>query len=188
MPEIGEVKRGSELGYKSIYNKYIYQPCIDCGKGRWVVAWRVGTDKRCNRCAGLGANNSCWRGGRITNYDGYIEVKLQPEDFFYSMATKQGYILEHRLVVAKALGRNLHSWEIVHHKHDKYPANSLEDKQDNRYPENLQLVSDLGHKQITILENEIYHLNQRVTLLEAEIILLRETQVSLLYEHTGLLG
>ena len=167
MPEIGEVKRGSELGYKSIYNKYIYQPCIDCGKGRWVVAWRVGTDKRCNRCARLGANNSCWRGGRITTYDGYIEVKLQPDDFFYSMATKQGYILEHRLVIAKSLGRCLHSWELVHHKNHVRDDNCIK---------NLQLVSDDRHKQITILENKIYYLNQRVTLLEAEIILLRKPQ------------
>jgi len=33
-----------------------------------------------------------------------------------------------------------------------------EDKADNRYPENLQLVTDDRHKQITILENHIRRL------------------------------
>ncbi len=77
------------------------------------------------------------------------------------MANAQGYVFEHRLVVAKALGRNLHSWEIAHHKHAKYPAGSKEDKADNRYPENLQLVSDDRHTQISILEAKIKRLEAK---------------------------
>jgi len=80
------------------------------------------------------------------------------------MTNKQGYVPEHRLVMAKQLGRCLHRWELVHHK------NHIRD--DNRI-ENLQLVSDDRHQQITILENEINHLKRRVTLLEAENVLLR---------------
>jgi len=76
-------------------------------------------------------------------------------------------------VVAKALGRNLHRWEIVHHKHAKYPAGSIEDRQDNRYPENLQLVQEMQHNQITMFEKRIRHLEQRVTLLEAENVILK---------------
>lgn len=60
-------------------------------------------------------------------------------------------------MVAKHLGRSLHLWEIVHHK------NHI--KADNRI-ENLQLVTDDRHKQISLLE-------QRITLLEAEVALLR---------------
>ncbi|GAI67364.1 unnamed protein product, partial [marine sediment metagenome] len=104
---------------------------------------------------------------------GYILIKLQPNDFFYPMAKPDSYVLEHRLVVAKALGRCLHLWEIVHHKGDKYSHNSKEDKQDNRYPENLQLVSDDRHKQISILEQKIDFQAQRITQLEAELALLR---------------
>jgi len=74
--------------------------------------------------------------------------------------------------MAKSLGRNLHPWEIVHHKHTRYPAGSNEDKQDNRI-ENLQLVSDDKHKQITLMENRIHYLEDRVTNLEAEIVLLK---------------
>lgn len=108
-----------------------------------------------------GKNNPNWGGG-FKNSGSYKSIKLYPDDFFYSMATTNGYVLEHRLVMAKALGRCLHSWEIVHHKHNRYPAGSIEDKQDNRYPENLQLVTDDRHKQISILENRIKRLKDKV--------------------------
>ncbi|MBU1067552.1 hypothetical protein KKE60_07170, partial [Patescibacteria group bacterium] len=85
--------------------------------------------------------------------------------------TNNGYVKEHRLVMAKRLGRNLHCWEIVHHKGTKYPIGTIENKQDNRL-ENLQLVSDERHKQITILENRIKLLEERVLKLEVENSLL----------------
>ena len=105
--------------------------------------------------------NPLWKGGYTTRR-GYKLIKLYPDDFFYPMAPVNGYVLEHRLVVAKALGRCLQPWEIVHHKHDQYPAGSIEDKQDNRYPENLQLISDLGHKQLTVLECRLTRLEKKV--------------------------
>ena len=63
--------------------------------------------------------------------------------------------------MAKHLGRNLHRWELVHHKHTKYPAGSIEDKQDNRI-ENLQLVSDDRHNQITLMERRIKYLEEKL--------------------------
>ena len=124
---------------------------------------RLGIERRNKHQKNEGKRNYRWQGGRFINGYGYVEVKLFPSDFFYSMVGKRGYVKEHRLVVAKALGRCLHSWEIVHHKGIKFPKGSNEDKQDNRYPENLQLVTDDRHKQITILENEIARLKNRLS-------------------------
>ena len=83
------------------------------------------------------------------------------------MANHKGYVMEHRLVMAKSLGRCLHPFELVHHKNH--------DKTDNNI-ENLQLVSDDRHRQITIMENRIKFLESRVTNLEAEIVLLKTSQ------------
>jgi len=80
-------------------------------------------------------------------------VKLCPDDFFYSMAAADRYVFEHRLIMAKHLGRCLHSWEIVHHKNHIRDDNQIE---------NLQLISDDRHKQLTILENKIALLEGKV--------------------------
>lgn len=96
----------------------------------------------------IGERNNHWQGGRYVE-DGYVYIKLLPDDFFYVSAKQSGYIQEHRLIIAKSLGRNLHPWEIVHHR------NHIRD--DNRL-ENLQLVSGDKHRQITILEGRIEYL------------------------------
>lgn len=73
----------------------------------------------------------------ITNKEGYVMIRLFPEDPFFSMATKNGYVMEHRLVMAKRLGRPLHSWESVHHKNGTRSDNRLN---------NLLLVLKGGHQ------------------------------------------
>ncbi len=174
-----EIKTASELGFKGTH-RYILMTCPDCSREKWVRLIN-GTPRfsRCRHCAPMvkgqketQRDSPLWKGGRITR-SGYALVKLKRDDFFYPMANAGGYVLEHCLVVAKTLGRNLHRREIVHHKHVKYPAGSIEDKQDNRYPENLQLVTDDRHKQITILENRIELLEKRLTILEAENVVLK---------------
>ena len=183
MPQVGEIKQGQQIG-RYPYSKWIWWACIDCGTERWVhIRGRLPANLRCNACAGKikgkrwskerhGEQGSNWKGGRIVTDAGYIKVLLQPDDFFYPMADHSGYVFEHRLVMAKHWGRCLHRWELVHHKGTKYPKGSKENRKDNRQ-ENLQLVSDDRHKQITILENRINILEKRVTLLETENILLK---------------
>lgn len=71
-----------------------------------------------------------WKGGRVMLGD-YVAVWVASDDPMASMRTTTGYVLEHRLVMARHLGRPLVSSETVHHKHNG-------DKTDNRI-ENLQL-------------------------------------------------
>lgn len=88
-----------------------------------------------------GADNPAWKGG-VTykrnkgNYVGprYVRCPL----LFLPMARKDGYVMEHRLVMAQHLGRLLTRREVVHHQNHN--------TRDNRI-ENLELfVSNAEHK------------------------------------------
>lgn len=77
-----------------------------------------------------GEKNPSWKGGRVDSGRGYILIYCPNHP-----SVKGNYVYEHRLVMEKALGRYLESWEIVHH------INGIRD--DNR-PENLQLLPHHG--------------------------------------------
>ena len=190
MPKPGEIRKGKEV--KKTTSPYIWHACADCGKERWVPL-RRGLPKanRCHSCANklhtppVGAKSHAWSGGRVIDREGYVHIKLTLDDFFFPMADVKRYVREHRLVVAKTLGRCLLSWEIVHHKGAKYPLGSIKNKQDNRYPENLELIKGSGRhnsqteRQLKRQAKEIRTLQNRVTLLEADNILLGEQIKSL---------
>lgn len=80
----------------------------------------------------MGKRSRGWKGGRIVGCGGYIWIYLSS----HPHARNSGYVAEHRLVMEKALGRYLFSWEIVHH------INGIKD--DNRI-ENLQLLPKGEH-------------------------------------------
>jgi hypothetical protein len=86
-----------------------------------------------------------WKGGKIRHSRGYIVVLCRKHPF----AGKYGYLLEHRLVMEKHLGRYLFPEEQVHH------INGV--KTDNRI-ENLVLVKNLSEHMLLFhkrLRNEL---------------------------------
>lgn len=99
--------------------------------------------------------------------NGYVETWLDPASPYYSMAGKDGYVYEHRLVMAQHLGRCLETDEEVHHRN--------KDKHDNRI-ENLELLSKREH---AFRHQDVNYLMQEIAKLEAEVQRLR----GLLYER-----
>jgi len=171
VPKQGETRtlRHKTKGY---IKQIIWLECPKCKKSRWVnrsSTYDEGFTGFCDKCYRKNKGNLGRRkkDARYQLKNGYVFIRLFPDDFFYQMAGNNGYVAEHRLVVAKAIGRNLHRWELVHHKGTKYSKGSREDKADNRYPENLQLVTDERHKQITLLESRINFLERLLS--EAKI-------------------
>lgn len=130
MPKLGEIRRSRELGYQN-RGSHTWVACPECGKERWFK-YRRDKINICRSCAykhlGLnqrGEKSSTWKGGRHEFKGGYIGIKLQPNDPFYPMTNSEGYVLEHRLIMAKYLGRCLKQREIVHHIDDQRLNNSL---------------------------------------------------------------
>jgi transposase len=76
-----------------------------------------------------GSDHGSWKGGRTKSGD-YIAVYVATDDPIAPMRNTMGYVLEHRAVMARELGRPLSPHETVHHING--------DKTDNRIS-NLQL-------------------------------------------------
>jgi len=76
-----------------------------------------------------GPNSFAWKGGRHVTKAGYVYIYAPDCPFANRRPGRKGYVLEHRMVMSKMLGRPLDRYDIVHHK------NRI--KSDNR-PENLE--------------------------------------------------
>lgn len=163
MPALGEIRKGSDIGKKD-RSRYVWTPCIDCGKRRWVQI-RKEQYPRCLQCAAKknhpkGPASKFWLGRAYKTHSGYIRLPLSPDDFFYPM-TSGGTVLEHRLVIAQHLNRCLLPWETVHHK------NGIKD--DNRL-ENLELIpSNYKHTALTRMSSELRRLKKRLENAETQI-------------------
>jgi hypothetical protein len=138
MPEVGDIIYSKRYECRLIYNK-----CSDCGKGRWVRI-KDGKPSRtiCASCnihnrnlrinpLLIGESHPNWKGGRIITIEGYVTVFLNSDSPFFPMINTvlsygSGYVLEHRLIMARHLGRCLDVKEVVHHINGTKTDNRLE--------------------------------------------------------------
>ena len=142
------------LGYKP----YRYRPewgqtrwritvkCISCGTDSKMdydkVLYRTFT-KKCFDCSrvfrNIGKDHLNWKGGRFINSQGYLYIKIYPNDLLYVMGNKEGYVREHRYKIAKKIGRILKNNEHVHHINGIKTDNRIENLELMNYREHLRL-------------------------------------------------
>lgn len=137
MTEVMDIKRAHEVGLKG-YHKMALIPCQYCGTPRWTPANRP--SQGCIPCTNKrirgprpeqgerqrGAGNHLWKGGVVRGGNGYLYERVYPEDPMFPMANKHGYAMQHRIVMARHLGRPLERWEQVHHVNGKRTENGIE--------------------------------------------------------------
>ena len=83
-----------------------------------------------------GEKNGNWKGGKHSRVDGY---KLVRKGVISRNAKGSRYILEHRLIMEKHLGRKLKRSEVVHHKNGN--------NSDNRIS-NLEIITQSEHAKL----------------------------------------
>lgn len=139
MPELGEITRGVEVGYRS-FGKFIWHACIDCGKERWVqFQYGKAQSQRCVSCAHtlIRLESGHYplrpsRSGLSRLQDGRIILKRRNPQKKYGWEN----ILRSRLVVEQYTSNPIPEGMIVHH------INCIKD--DDR-PENLALLTQREH-------------------------------------------
>lgn len=157
MPSIGDVSRRDKEGLQG-RGRIVWAACPVCNTERWVPAkapqqlCRVCSGKiaiqrdefrnashaddcQCQRCKAsqgllVRSDSPTWKGGRRKHKSGYVYVMVDEDDPMRCMAGRDPYVFEHRLVLARHLGRPLTPIETVHHRNG--------DRLDNRL-ENLEL-------------------------------------------------
>lgn len=98
--------------------------------------------QRGRRKAKTGPDNHAWEGGRARHSKGYQLVQM----WGHHLADCHGYVLEHRLVAERMIGRPLAIGEDVHHRNG--------DKTDNR-PENLSVLTRNEHMALHVKKGDM---------------------------------
>ena len=165
-PQAGDTTKASTIGLVGDCVMFS-DPCAKCGKLRWVRKWLRGT--HCPHCAPryTGPRRDRHPGARYISGT-YAFIYLEKDDPLRCMTRRDGWGPEHRILVARRIGRPLRRDEIVHHING--------DRIDNR-DSNLQLLTTKSHhSHLTVrdLQEQIRGLEKRIFFLEADNIVLRK--------------
>ena len=173
MPDVGTTKKGRELDRRPRGHDFVWVKCPVCGYERWVARYYLVSQEVAGRCRSCDAVNPitghgwAWKGGSYNRPDGYVNVRLEKESPFYAMTDMHGQVLEHRLVMARYIGRCVEPYEVVHHE------NGIKD--DNRI-ENLELLPGITYhlvdvnakRYIKYLERKVKQLENKILAMDAE--------------------
>lgn len=132
----GHIKKHG-LTSRNYYETYFPSTCIGCGKVRRIARKSVARSVQRSWCSRRCRNRALYKGRHVSK-QGYVILNLtefsdlRDHQLAAAMAFQMGgrAVLEHRIVMARYLGRPLQSWEQVHHRNGN--------RQDNRL-ENLEL-------------------------------------------------
>lgn len=128
---------GQKFGFITVIKKTVkvsgtwkYQCVCKCGQETEITGANLsrGNTTSCgckNRFRSKEAHPN-WKGGKIKTSAGYLICLTETHPF----ASSNGYVMEHRLIMEKMIGRYLLSNENVHH---------INGKRDDNRPENLEI-------------------------------------------------
>ena len=92
-----------------------------------------------------------WKGGRyVDSRDGYVLI-YQPE---HPNARGDGYVLEHRLVMSKKLGRPIHRNEDINHLNEYFNSILDDDIKKEKTPQEISI--ELNQKLEQLIKEEKY--------------------------------